>query len=314
MKNRSLKRILFGSQLGLFVAFNFCLLLTIYQLIAEPNNAPDTSNSKTLGNAGEVFDPSLFRLNSVTKLLNYCDSLYANTAAIKQGIQFENMYPELVNGVVSRRFYHGYSHYDFKDNFVGVLLSKMSISGLSAIVTPDDILGHANAACSQQSIVMMELLRKKGFATRKVGFKGKKYGHFSFEVFYNGSWHFFDPNMEPDMAVLKAYNNPGIDFLSKNPHILLAAYSKYPVEKVMDIYPNYFYGSVNKFPAPAAMVFQKVTKIFSYTIWLFFLIAFILVRQKYKKLSTIAIRQKEEGRMTQIENEMPLAFYPKYSA
>ena len=76
--------------------------------------------------------------------------------------------------------------------------------------------------------------------------------------------------MEPSVAVLNAYNHPSIAFLAQNPEILLKAYHQYPREKTLDIFMNYSYGAVNTFSAPKAMVFQKATKIFSYTIWLVF--------------------------------------------
>ncbi|MBL0337301.1 MAG: hypothetical protein IPP73_18825 [Chitinophagaceae bacterium] len=128
-----------------------------------------------------------------------------------------------------------------------MLLSQVSMEGLSAIVIPDDILEYPYAACSQQSIILMELLKQKGFTTRKVGFQGKTTGHFCFEVFYGNGWHFYDPDMEPDSKVLDANNRPDIQFLARHKDVLLQAYAQYPVEKVLDIFPNYFYGSVNEF-------------------------------------------------------------------
>jgi hypothetical protein len=44
-------------------------------------------------------------------------------------------------------------------------------SHLSAIVLPEDILKYPMAACSQQSIIMMECFKKIGVDYRKVGFE-----------------------------------------------------------------------------------------------------------------------------------------------
>src|SRR5438046_3999705 len=96
--------------------------------------------------------------------------------------------------------------------------------------------------------------------------------------------------MEPDVAVLNAYKHPSIALLARHHDILLKAYHQYPPEKVMDIFPNYFYGQVNSFAAPRAIIFQQLTKIFSYTFWLVFLGAFILVRKKYLRLSRNYVR------------------------
>ena len=170
---------------------------------------------------------------------------------------------------------------------MAMVASKFSKDGFSAIVIPNDILRYPYAACSQQSIVLMELLRRKGIATRAVAFQGKKEGHFCFEAYYDRSWHFYDADMEPDTKVLHAYNRPGADFLASHPEIMLAAYRQFPAEKMMDIFSGYSYGKVNAFAAPKAILFQKVAKFLSYTIWTFFLVLFILIRRKYLRLCRI---------------------------
>lgn len=264
-------------------------------------------------NLSEEFDPSLGRLNSVKKLIVYCDSIYSEKLYAAKTVSFEKDYPEIASSVVRKRFYHGYSVYGFKSNYMAMFLSKVSIQGLSAIVIPDDILEYPFAACSQQSIVLMEVLKNKGFATRKVGLQGKKAGHFCFEVYYNGGWHLYDPDMEPNAAVLNAYNRPGIDYLVRHKDILLKAYPQYSSELVLDIFPNYSYGSVNKFPAPNAMLFHKVTKTFSYTLWVIFLTAFIVVRRKYLRMSNTVIRTSTI-KLPEVHTEIPMAYIPKYSA
>ncbi len=239
----------------------------------------------------EEFDPSLKELNSVNKLVKYCDSLFKEKTSTNDVINFEETYSDITSLVVRKRFYHGYSLYGFSTNFMAMLLSQVSINGLSAIVIPDDILKYPFAACSQQSIVFMEVLKRKGFLTRKVGFTGKKYGHFCFEVYYNNGWHFYDPDMEPDVSVLNAQNRPSIAQLVSNSAILIKAYQQHPKEMILDIFPNYYYGPVNTFAAPRAMIFQQLTKFFSYTMWLFFLGAFIWTRSKYKLLKTSVKRK-----------------------
>ncbi|MES1198083.1 MAG: hypothetical protein ABUL41_02290, partial [Chitinophagaceae bacterium] len=133
-----------------------------YQLAESSStiNYPDKS-SDPLFFFKEDFDPSLVRLNSLDKIAAYCDSLYTEKSYI-QNVKFEETYPEIVSGVIRNRFYHGYSLYGSYNNFLGALLSKVSMSGLKAIVIPNDILKYPYAACSQQSIVFMELLRRKG--------------------------------------------------------------------------------------------------------------------------------------------------------
>lgn len=270
------------------------------------------SYNEPVYNFQEEFDPGFQRFNSMDKLVAYCDSLYMEKAYSGANTHYESEYPELVSSVIKKRFYHGYSVYGFNDNYVAMMLEQVSITGLSAIVIPDDILNYPYAACSQQSIVMMEILKRKGFTTRKVGFKGKKYGHFSFEAYYNGAWHYYDPNMEPDNTVLAAYNKPGIAFLASHPDLLLKAYKQFPKEKVMDLFPNYSYGVPNTFAAPQAIIFHKVTKFLSYTIWSFFLFAFIWARRKYKKLGRQQVGSRI--RLSHIQPGTSPVYYPNYSA
>ena len=159
----------------------------------------------------------------------------------------------------------------------------------------------------------MEILNRKGFPTRKVKFQGKQRGHFCFEVYYNNDWHFYDPDMEPNVAVLTAYKRPGIDFLTKHPDVLYKAYQQYPKDKVADIFMNYSYGAINTFAAPKAIIFQKATKFFSYTVWLFFLIAFIAARKKYNRLRLQNVRNNRIH-LPRIQPGTSPVYYPNYSA
>jgi hypothetical protein len=119
--------------------------------------------------------------------------------------------------------------------------------------------------------------------------------------------------MEPDVTVLNAYNRPGIAFLNHHPDILLKAYHQYPPEKVLDIFPNYSYGAVNSFAAPKAIIFQRLTKFLSYTIWLFFLIAFILVRKSYLRMNSHYVRNNRIHIAGPQPGTSPI-YYPNYSA
>ena len=249
-------------------------------------------SDKPVYNNKEDFDPTLSRLNTLNKLASYCDSLY-KVSALQNGLgDFSEKYTDIAYSVVRNRFYHGYSSYDLNNNFMAVMMGEVAMDGLSAIVIPDDILEFPYAACSQQSIVLMEVLRRKGISTRKVGFKGTLGGHFSMEVYFGGLWHFYDANMEPDIKVLAAYNKPEISFLVSHPDVLQKAYKQYPAEKINDLFPTYSYGSIDAFPAPKAIIFHRITKFLSYTLWSFFLLAFIWARKKYKALSRAELKRK----------------------
>jgi len=266
----------------------FFLLTAVASVIQVMNiNDPIALEINELPGNGrnEDFDPSLFRLNSVETLINYCDSIYDFRHGNAAGKDFEKNYTSIVSSVLRKRFYHGYSYYGLKTNYMAFLVSKTINDGYRAIVVPRDILKYPAAACSQQTIIMMEILKKKKITYRKIGFQGKTSGHFSIEVFYDGDWHFYDTNMEPDEAVLNAYNRPDIATLSGNKDLLLKAYKNYPEELILDVFPTYTYGPVNSFPAPRGIIFQQVTQILSYTLWIFFLILFLYVRRRYLRIS-----------------------------
>jgi hypothetical protein len=310
-----MKRLLYSAQVILFGLFNFTLLVTLLQLSGDLNPLSKFDYKEPVYNHIEEYDPSLSRLNTLYKLEQYCDSLYAGATSAVNSDKFEKNYSYLVSSVIRKRFYHGYSYYGFGSNYMAMLFSKLTLQGYSAVVMPDDILKHSFAACSQQSIVMMEILKSKGFKTRKISFYGKKAGgHFCFEVFYTNTWHFYDPNLEPDTTVLNAYDRPGIAFLASHPEILLKAYKRYPREEILDIFPTYSYGAINEFPAPHAILFQKLTKFLSYTIWLFFLVGFLLVRRSYKRLSSNKYVRNSRIYFPQPEAGTSSSYYPGLTA
>jgi hypothetical protein len=281
-----MKRLLYQAQVILLGLFIFTLLASCLQLLGGSNPLTRLDYKDPVYNKMEEFDPSLARLNSIDKLVKYCDSLYLSTVFNDNADEVQRDYTNIVSSVVRKRFYHGYSYYGFGNNYLSLLISKLTVPGLDAVVVPNDILKYPWAACSQQSIVMMEVLRSKGFATRKVSFQGKISGHFCFEVYYDGGWHFYDTNMEPDVKILNSYGRPGIAFLVSHPDLLVSAYHRYPRNEILDIFPTYSYGEIDKFPAPKALLFQKLSKIFSYLVWFFFLFFFRIVRNKYLQLSS----------------------------
>src|SRR6266487_5650695 len=207
-----------------------------------------------INNEGEYFDPSLMRLNSISKFVSYCDSLYGIATINAKDSDY---YATVISLTLRGRFYHGYSYYRLGQNFLATVLAPMLNKNLSAIVIPDDILKHPNAACSQQSIIGMEVFKRKGFSVRKINFHNKKYGgHFCFEVFYGGRWHFFDPDLEPEIHTLAKMGRPGIKDLSQHHEIINALYAKNKRNYVLDQLTTYSYGKTNKFPAPNARIYQ----------------------------------------------------------
>ncbi|WP_026462927.1 hypothetical protein [Adhaeribacter aquaticus] len=197
---------------------------------------------------GEAFDKSLIKLNTIEKLNAYIDScgLAGNISAPSKDDAF------LVNQVIEKKFYHGFSHYSIQDNWLACLAGKVIWDHLSAIVIPNDLVKHPMAACSQQSIVMMEVLRKRGYQVRKLGLSG----HFVLETFYDKTWHVFDPDKEP---IYSGFLHDSLNIYLENGY-LTKAYSKSltPVE-VKRIFSKQQIGAINEFPAENARLFHVVT-------------------------------------------------------
>jgi hypothetical protein len=261
--------------------------LTLAKLSGKSNPLTRFDHKPPVYNNREAYDPSLIRLNSQAKLESYCDSIYAAVSANNSSNDFDSMYVDIVSNVVRNRFYHGYSYFGFDNNYVAYLASRVTVDGWGVPVLPNDVLQYPYAACSQQAVVMMKALEDKGISTRKISFYGQHYGgHFAFEVYYDGAWHFHDPNMEPSKDVLNEYGRPGIAFLVSHPDILCRAYSHRQKAEVLDIFPTYAYGPVNKFPAPRAAVFQRVTGFLSNTLWAFLFVGFFFARWQYRRITS----------------------------
>lgn len=225
----------------------------------------------------EAFDQSLGRLNTIDLLNDYIDSC----AVVQKVPAYSEQEVFLVNNVIERKFYHGYSHYSFQENILANFAGQYIWDHLSAIVIPDDLVKHPMAACSQQAIVMMEVLKQRGYKVRKLGLTG----HYILEVYYNNAWHIFDPNKEPKYQgiphdSLNAFLNNG--YISES-------YSKsLSPEDVKKIFTNIHVGKVNSVPAKNARIFHLVTKFISRNFLLILVgfclaIFYVVKRRKQKK-------------------------------
>ena len=263
-----------------YILYSFLFLTIAFFLLAAGNlffgskPQPDPPSP-----AVEEFDASYLRLNSIDKLTAYCDSLFQATGGTIK-------YPILISSVVTKRFYHNYSLYSFASNpTMNILARLLGDETYTAIVIPNDIMKFPNAACSQQSIICMQVLEREGIPVRKVAMfdSVSNAGHFTFEAFYDKGWHFFDVDEEPDLDVLNKYARPSAAFLANHPEIVTAAYSRKPApDKFVRLLQSHQIGPVNKFPAKTAYFVQLSTKVFNYVGWLFALLL-IYIRARYRR-------------------------------
>jgi len=274
--------------IGLFAFFLICLFLRIKGAFTTKVY---TDKEIAAQMEDEDFDGSLLRLNTVTKLTAYIDSFYEKNSSTRT-------YAGIVSEVIRKRFYHGYAYYSTKTNPVGVFLEPLVRNGATAVVIPDDILESPHAACSQQSMVAMEVWKRKGKSVRKVSMYDKvvNTGHFAYEVNYDNAWHFFDPDREPDQAVLRSLNYPSVAELKQRPDIVAAAYHKKDIGLFQRLLASSVVGPANVFPAPNAYIYQVTTKFltgFGWAImWISILVRNRLVRRK--NLRVVAKQSTEE--------------------
>jgi hypothetical protein len=147
----------------------------------------------------EEFDPSLLCIRSLDKLIQHVDSLNSGpTIAKNDSLNYAN----LMARTLRMRFVHGWSQYTWKNNLIIAFIKPLH-PHLMGIVAPDDILNYSDALCSQQSIIGMEALKRKGFLFRKVGFFKDKRGHFTYEIKLRDGWHYYDLDKEPDLKTLE---------------------------------------------------------------------------------------------------------------
>lgn len=276
-----------------YLLFFFMTLFSIY-----------ASEGKEIA-PNEAFDRSLLRLNTIDQLNAYIDSI-ASARNVPPNSRKEVF---LVNDIIERKFYHGYSRYSIKDNFLAYLAGEYVWDHLSAIVLPEDLVKHEMAACSQQAIVMMEVLKQRGYKVRKLGLTG----HYVLEVIYNNKWHIFDPNHEPKYQGIA---HDSLNLLLESGFINDSYSKTLEPERIKEIFTNIEVGKVNSVPAKNARIFHIVTKFLSENIVFFVgcmaVLIFLFVkrsknRKKYKQLARLQRRSVLNGNPASLSQKVPLA-------
>lgn len=232
------------------------LLIPIFLLPLFLNTSP---GNLPVYNNHELFDPSLSRLNTTQKLVDFTDSL-ANVDHIKIG---SLGYGVLVASIIRKRFYHGFSRYTLQANWIAFISQYLFGHGLASPVNSDDILKYPYAGCSQQAIVLMNVMHEKNISYRSVGFPH----HYATELCFKSNWYFFDPNMEPDIK-----SNDRIESKWKRSGDYLKKYYHLNRNKLNWTFGNSFppiFGKINADPAPHANLFQNITKFLSRILWIF---------------------------------------------
>jgi hypothetical protein len=250
----------------------FCL--SIFELIYQftPAKKLKLFVEKPPAGLKEEYLPELNYINSVSKLDVYTDSLVSATAG--NGLVKPASYPLILNDVIRKRFYHGVYRYTIGNNFFAFLGTKLSGRSWNEVWVANDILKSPHAFCGQQSLVEMSLLIKKGYPVRSVRMFSPTFnnGHFAFEVFYDNSWHFFDPDMEPNASLLQQMGRPSVaslvSLIQTDKNNLASIYPHAREEMMIELFQNIRMGEVNKLMPQRIYNFASFTKFISYISWL----------------------------------------------
>lgn len=228
----------------------------------------------------EIYVEEYSSINSINKAVNFIDSMYI----ANYGQNFDtSIYVNSISDFIKKRFYHGLSTYSVSDNWIAWLSGKIVWLHFSAIVNPDDILKHSEGLCSQQTIVFMELLKRRKINYRAIGLGPKEGpGHFLCEVYYDNDWHLYDIDKEPQWYLINNVHKD-MNYYLKQPDQLYRIYSYRMTRQEFDHLINKIsYGEPNEFPAKNMLLFHQVTRVITYIIPIFFLFLTIktFVRKK----------------------------------
>ena len=247
------------------------LLITISALLLLPNFFNVHLEQTPQYDHKELFNLQLAYINSTDQLIATSDSV-----AYKNNIATNSFgYALIVYHLLKERFYHGFSRYPLNQNWIAATGEYFFGYGLASIVKPDDILKYSFGGCSQQSMVLMEVMKRKNIPYRCVGFPH----HYATELMFDGNWFFFDPNMEPNISDsdrLESKWNCCADSLKKY----------YDSKRFKDLDWKFgknlhvTLGKVNAATAPNASLFHTTTKYLSKTLWLFPLLVVFASRKK----------------------------------
>lgn len=231
----------------------------------------------------EQFSESLCNIKSIEAALEYVDK---TSGRFEMGTFDTLSYVKAASKFTKERFFHGLSRYSISENWIANIGAKCFWDHLSAVVNPDDILGYCGGLCSQQTIVFMEVLKRRGIKTRSVGLGYKEGpGHFLCEVFYHGKWHLYDVTMEPQWIKV-SLDHESMEYYQANKDSLFVAYDgRLTKSKFTRLMEKVEYGKPNDFPAKNMLMFHKVTRIITIFLPIIFGVLFLVSLKRKKSVN-----------------------------
>ena len=278
------------SKRGIFY-FVLAIIFVIPLLIESSDVDAKYANNR------EQYDSTLSSVNSIDKALKYVDDLARiNTTGTIDTLR----YVRSASQFTKSRFFHGLSRYKFSENWIAVVGGKLFWDHMSAIVNPEDIIKHSDALCSQQSIVFLEILKRRGIKSRSVGLGLKEGpGHFLAEVYYDNEWHLYDVNKEPKWERIKNHHKSMEYYLLNKDTLFIPYEDQMEKSAFYKIIEKVEYGKINEFPAKNMILFHRTTNILTYLIPTFF---FLLAFRFYSKVrKTAKLKEREIAPVTTYE-------------
>jgi hypothetical protein len=243
-------------------------IITIYSKFLYQQ--PTTPNPINLT---EKYNPTLSYITSISILAAEVDkklqSDYTDTSKIVN----------CIDDILRDRFYHTYSEYSLKDNWVCFLAGKIFWWDLLCPVNENDILKYPMAACSQQALVFQKMLENYGISFATTNFnvnQESQGGHFACSAYYSGSWHLFDSNKEP----IKVSGNPPFEKLIRDSQLV----KSYPrLTSFMEGKVQYKLISrtdINQQRGREMSLFHKITHFLSSWLWLILMVFYAALTLK----------------------------------
>ena len=251
------------------------LLIALSLVLLTPNFIHTNFYPNPLYDNKEEYDPSLLYINTLEKLQHYTDSI-----AARENIAFNSLkYVEVISKTLRQRFYLGYSQYSLNQNWIAACSGYFFWYDLACMVKPEEIIQYPYAACSQQSLIFMWLLRQKHITYRSI----KLPHHYTLEVLIGNHWYFFDTTLEPNIngeeRMMDHWNNQA-DSLKRFYH---NQDSNLVVQSWFDNHVKFENGKVNNIPALHARIFHTTTYILSKIAWIFPLLLLFFYEKKQKR-------------------------------
>ncbi len=199
----------------------------------------------------EQFDPMLAGLSSVDEIMFVLATANPGATPLQQ--------LDAADALLRRRFIHSYSYFKTDQNWAAAMLRPVW-DNLASPVQPDDILRHRRAACSQQSLVFLEIARRLGFPYAAV----RAPDHFLAAVQLDGQWWVYDANRE-----VGARRYP-YQWLKNGDARIATLYKPAFATQLLAGARSDRIGliSINRFAAPQARLLHQATDLFSRYGWL----------------------------------------------